>query len=99
LRVIVFNVERGFCAFVRSPNNYGLLVDCGSSSKFSPVKYIIENECQNLTKLNDRYLAYFVVSHPHDDHISDIKRVIDLCPAVIYGRNYVWEEIKDPEDY
>jgi len=97
LKVIVFNVERGFCAFVRSPNNYGLLIDCGSSSRFSPIKYIIENEAQNLMKFNNRYLAYFVVSHPHDDHISDIQRVIDFCPAVIYGRNYDWDEIKDPE--
>lgn len=97
LKVIVFNVERGFSAFVRLPNNYGLLIDCGSSSGFSPIKYIVDNEIRNLKKFDDRYIAYFIVSHPHDDHISDIKRLIDFYPAVIYGRNYDWDEIKDPE--
>lgn len=97
LKVIVFNVERGFCSFIRSPNNYGLLIDCGSSSGFSPIKYIIENETPHVERFNGRYIAYFVVSHPHDDHISDIRRLIDVRPAVIYGRTYDWNEIKDPE--
>ena len=87
--MIIFNVERGFCSFIRSPKGYALLIDCGSSSQFSPVKYIAENEIQNLKKI--------IVSHPHEDHISDIKRLINFCPAVIYGRNYDWDEIKDPE--
>lgn len=97
LKVIIFNVERGFCAFVRSPNNYGLLVDCGSSSGFSPIKHIADNETQDLEKFNDRKLAYFIVSHPHDDHISDIRRLTNFYPALIYGRDYDWDEIKDPE--
>jgi len=97
MKVIIFNVERGFCAFVRSPNGYGLLIDCGSSSNFSPIKYIVNNETQYLRKFDGRDIAYFIVSHPHEDHISDIKRVIHLSPKIIYGRNYNWDEIKDPE--
>jgi len=97
LKVIIFNVERGFCAFIRSPNNFALLIDCGSSVGFSPIKYVIDNEIQHLQKFNDKHIAYFIVSHPHDDHISDIKRLINLGPALFYGRDYDWNEIKDPE--
>lgn len=97
LKVIIFNVERGFCAFVRSPNNYGLLIDCGRSSEFSPIDYIVGNELQSLKKFGGRDIAYFIVSHPHEDHISDIERIIKLSPKIIYGRNFNWDEIKDPE--
>ena len=97
LKVIIFNVERGFCAFILSPNKYGLLIDCGKSAQFSPIKYIITNMTQDIAKFNERYLAYTVISHPHEDHISDVKRLIDFYPAILCAVNYDWDEIKDPE--
>jgi beta-lactamase superfamily II metal-dependent hydrolase len=97
LRVTIFKVERGFCAFVLSPNKYGLLIDCGTSAAFSPLKYLAEKEIPNLTKFTDRNLAYAVISHPHEDHISDIKRLIDLHPAILAGQVYNWDEIRDLE--
>ncbi len=97
LRVTIFRVERGFCAFVLSPNKHGLLIDCGTSAAFSPIKYIIEKEGANLTKFENRSLAYAVISHPHEDHISDIKRLMELHPAVLAGQVYNWDEIKQPE--
>jgi len=40
LECILFNVQHGLCAFVKSPTGYGLLIDCGSRGKFSPIKWI-----------------------------------------------------------
>ncbi len=97
LRITIFKVERGFCAFVLSPNKYGLLIDCGTSAVFSPIKYIMEKEVPNLTKFEGSSLAYAVISHPHEDHILDIKRLMELHPAVLAGQVYNWEEIKDSE--
>lgn len=102
LRVIIFHVEHGFCGFVKSPNDYTLLIDCGSSETFSPIKYIIENELYGTKEYNAHKLTKFVLSHPHDDHLSDIERLIsDLKPAIILKQKYNWEEIKvgDKEKY
>jgi hypothetical protein len=57
LRVIVFDVEEGFCAFVRSPNNYALLIDCGMTEKFSPIEYILTHELEGITERNGRKLT------------------------------------------
>lgn len=95
LRIIIFDVEHGFCAFVKSPNNYALLIDCGSTDKFSPVKYIIENELYNVQEYNGCKLTKLVVTHPHDDHLSDIQTLKDkLEPAFLKSQDYDWEAIK-----
>lgn len=41
LRVIIFNVEHRFCAFVKSPAGRTLLIDCGKTAKFSPIQYTV----------------------------------------------------------
>jgi beta-lactamase superfamily II metal-dependent hydrolase len=99
LRVIIFNVEHGFCAFVKSPNNYGLLIDCGERENFSPIKYIIDNEMDDITEHNGHKLAQFILTHPHDDHLSDVERLKDdLSPAIMTRQRYDWESIKQGEN-
>lgn len=68
----IFNVERGICAFIRTPLNQGILVDCGSSSDFSPINFIKSNIVPKLDRYLDNKLAQVVISHPHIDHFSDI---------------------------
>jgi beta-lactamase superfamily II metal-dependent hydrolase len=102
LRIIIFHVEHGFCGFIKSPNGYTLLIDCGSTDTFSPIKYIIENELYGIKEYNGHKLTKFVLSHPHNDHLSDIERLItDLKPAIILRQKYNWDEIKigDKEEY
>lgn len=77
LECIVFNVEHGLCVFVRSPNGYGLLIDCGSRAKFSPIKWIRGNYNVNTPDFEydeseGRQYAEMIVSHLHTDHFSDI---------------------------
>ena len=94
-RVIVFDVEHGFCAFVKSPTGETLMIDCGRKELFSPVVYVIDNE------LNGTRLTQLVVTHPHDDHIEDIESVTSkLPPRILYRQRYDWEEVKESEaDY
>jgi len=98
LRAIIFNVERGFCAFVRSPQNYALLIDCGSSNDFSPIKYIVDNEIQFVKEIEGYKLAHFICTHPHEDHISDVERLSKLLkPKTITGWKFDdWNDVKDP---
>lgn len=99
LRVIIFNVERGFCAFVLSPNKYTLLIDCGCSTSFSPIKYIVENELSEAKDFEGYKLAKFICTHPHEDHIRDIERLTkSLKPHTIQGWIFdPWDSVKDPD--
>lgn len=70
--VWLFNVGRGLCAFIRTPLNQGILIDCGSSEDFSPVDFIKDNIFPRLDECKGRKFAQIVISHPHVDHFSDI---------------------------
>ena len=98
LKIIIFNVGRGFCAFVKSPNKYSMLIDCACSETFSPILYILKNELSDVQEFKERKLAHFILSHPHDDHLSDQERLISkLPPWIITGMKNDLEDVKDPE--
>jgi beta-lactamase superfamily II metal-dependent hydrolase len=97
VRVILFDVGHGFCAFLKSSTGCTLLIDCGCSEKFSPIKYIRENELGGVTQINGKYLTELIVTHPHDDHIKDINRVISELPPYLLLRNtFNWKDVKTP---
>jgi beta-lactamase superfamily II metal-dependent hydrolase len=98
VRVILFDVEHGFCAFVKSPNGYTLLIDCGKAANFSPVEFIRQHELAGTPKFNNHDLTKLIVTHPHEDHIEDISRVIQsLPPAILQRWQYDWNTVKSPE--
>lgn len=77
LKCIVFDVEHGFCAFVKSPNGYGLLVDCGSRDRFSPIKWIrhefnVQTPGFHFQYYEGRQYAECVITHLHADHFDDV---------------------------
>jgi len=75
LECIIFNVEHGFCSFIKSPNDYGLLVDFGSRGYFSPVKWVRGNyhlQKGNIELFEGRRIAEAFVSHLHMDHFDDV---------------------------
>ena len=96
LRVVVFDVQHGFCAFVKSPTGHVLLIDCGKGEEFSPVEYILANELSGAATYNGYRLTKLIISHPHDDHMEDIGTVIKkFQPAVLLRQKYDWEDIKE----
>lgn len=100
LKVIVFDVERGLCAFVRTPNGYGIMIDCGRSASFSPTAWLLKHEVQGLVRWNGRSLYKLIVTHPHDDHVEDIATVKKYLPpaTLLRQKNYDWGAVLDPED-
>lgn len=99
MKIIIFNVEHGFCGFVRSPNGYGLMIDCGRRDDFSPAQYIASKESNSITKHNGQILAFLIITHPHDDHVEDIENIIKyLPPRILYRQgSFNWEELKQTE--
>jgi len=95
LQMAVFNVGRGLCVAFITPNRYLILVDCGSSEDFSPVRLL--RRCQTDAILGEGRLAftpwagadlaYFMITHPHSDHLSDIENLRTLLkPSIIIHR-------------
>ena len=79
----VWNVELGLAVHIKTPNNKYIVVDLGSKQDFSPLK-----------KLKGCLVGYMVITHPHLDHISDIKN-IDYAKPIILNRcrNFTREEL------
>lgn len=80
LECIIFDVEHGFSAFIKSPNNHGLLIDCGRKQNFSPIKWIRTNYnigIGNIKYFEERRIAKLVITHLHADHLSDVGHLID----------------------
>jgi beta-lactamase superfamily II metal-dependent hydrolase len=75
LECIIFNVEHGFSAFIKSPNDFGLLIDCGRKQNFSPIKWLRSNYNygnKNIQYFEGRRIAKLIITHLHADHLNDI---------------------------
>jgi len=79
----VFNVGRGICAFVRTPENFGLSIDCGGDGENRPLRRVEKLILPSLTKYSGVSVAQAVVSHPHVDHYRDIYRMVGWHPHLI----------------
>jgi len=99
MKVMIFDVEHGACVFVKTPTNHTILIDCGCTEGFSPALYIAENELGNAAGWNGRKLTQMVVTHPHDDHITEVDAIKAHCPpAFLLRQKYDWEEVKTAEN-
>lgn len=104
LQMAVFDVGRGLCIALVTPNRYLILVDCGRSEEFSPVQFL--RRCQTESILGEGRLvftpwqradlAYFIITHPHSDHISDIEALYSvLKPSMIVHRpDLDWNRVR-----
>ncbi|MFA5035424.1 MAG: hypothetical protein WC500_06570 [Candidatus Margulisiibacteriota bacterium] len=92
LELIVFNVGHGLSvALIEYPNKYVTLIDLGADSGFTPLKYL---------KLQRKlYPDILYITHPHADHIYDIKTALDVNfkPASINFQDYDWEDVANKE--
>ena len=73
LEVYIFNVGRGLSVLIKTPHNYAMLYDLGSSEDLSPVADIY-SQPGFLSQMegSERRIAQCIISHPHLDHISDL---------------------------
>lgn len=81
-RVVFLDVGQGDCAIVQLAGGTNILVD-GGGNKYSDVgMHIIIPALRNL---GIKKIDLIAVSHPHSDHISGLKTVIERVPVGIVG--------------
>ena len=99
MKVMVFDVEHGACAFVKTPTNHTILIDCGCTEGFSPALHIAKHELGTAAGWSGKELTWMVITHPHDDHITEVEAIKEACPpALLTRQQYDWEEVKTAED-
>src|ERR1700692_1088131 len=99
-RVIIFDVDHGSCAFMKSPTGCSLMIDCGRTDGFSPVAYISDHELDGTPVFSGYRLTQLLITHPHDDHIEDIESISsELSPYILQRQQYSWDEVKAAESH
>ncbi len=107
LECIIFNVEHGFCAFIKSPNDYGLMIDCGGREYFSPIRWVRQNYNYgngNIKYHEGRRIAEMIITHLHVDHFSDIGSFVkqEDQPKILLRdkqtMKFIDEKISEEED-
>ena len=83
----VWNVDLGLAVHVEAPNNRYMVIDMGSSKSVHPMR-----------RLMLRHVDYMVITHPHQDHFSDIESIFKN-PKVLWHTNaYTKEELLAQSD-
>jgi len=73
LDIWVFNVGRGLSILIKTPQNYCIIYDAGSSENFSPINFLKSKHLYDcFKKIETKSISQFIISHPHLDHISDL---------------------------
>jgi competence protein ComEC len=85
LELRVWNVEHGSAAFLQTPNGRTIAFDAGSGEDFSPAEHLKRN--YEAFQHPGSRLDQLVISHPDQDHISDLQRVCELLQPRIFHRN------------
>lgn len=113
MKVVVFNVGAALSAYVETDNKK-IMIDLGKSTDFSPVNDFLlplykkrEEEKYSEDKY---YLSQVFISHPHQDHISDLSELdkhfyIDLYTTPndltkgfdAHRKNVNWDFVDDPD--
>ena len=66
----VWDVENGTAIYAETPNGKNVVIDCGASDDFSPAEYLKDSLAVSID--------FLVISHPHRDHIKDLKGIEDI---------------------
>lgn len=76
MKTIIFNVGSAFSAYVENAEKK-IVIDLGTGNNFSPVNdFLIPlfDKRQEAKGQDGRYsINQLIISHPHNDHISDIE--------------------------
>ena len=82
MKVIFYDVEHGSCCHIITPNNMHILVDVGSKTDSSIVKYISRKYFGNQGGKIDE----LIITHPHEDHIYDLPNLKSVLPPRVLNR-------------
>ena len=84
MRITIFDVQHGFCAYLVANNHNCMLIDCGHNEDtgFRPSNYLPSSGCTGIER--------FIVSNYDEDHLSDLpnlRNIRDRVPIGVLRRN------------
>lgn len=81
MRVHIFNVGHGSCAYLIADNSHVMLFDCGHDDEvgFRPSTYLPARGCTGIERL--------IISHYDEDHVSDLANLRQMLPIQTVYRN------------
>lgn len=91
LELIVWDVQHGSAAYIKTPREKHIVIDLGTGSyvgegeDFSPLMYL-------KNKLNINRLDQVIITHPHTDHLTDIFNFDELSPRVLRRPKHLKDE-------
>ncbi len=92
LRISFLNIGQGDSIYIRTPDDYSIIIDGGPSSK-------ILEELSEVMPLYNRTVDLILITHPHADHVNGLVEVIkryDVKGIMIVGTpsyNYFYQKI------
>ena len=103
LRIWVLNIGQGDAILVRTTSGKNILIDTGPDET-------LLTELGEVLPYFDRKIDYFIVSHPHYDHIGAVKELFDRYevekviwfPVDYYNAEYSWlreYSVDNPEKF
>lgn len=90
LKLVVWDVQHGSAAYIRTPNNSHIVVDLGTGSHigysetFSPLLHLRDNWGVN-------QLDEVIITHPHLDHIDDMLNLEAMYPRILNRPRHLTE--------
>ncbi|GAB6179013.1 hypothetical protein JCM14036_03320 [Desulfotomaculum defluvii] len=91
LTIVVWDVQHGSAAYIKTPNGKHIVIDLGVGSHndnnetFSPLLHLKANWDVN-------QLDEVIITHPHTDHIDDIFNFYELSPKVLLRPKHLNQE-------
>lgn len=81
MKIQIFDVSHGFCAYLVADNGNVMLFDCGHNeeSGFRPSSYLPASGCCAIER-------FFITNYDHD-HVSDLANLREALPISILHRN------------
>jgi len=81
MKINIFDVSHGFCAYLVADNGNVVLIDCGHNEEtgFRPSTYLQHSGCTGI--------EYLIIQNFDQDHVSDLPNILRLLPVTIFHRN------------
>ncbi len=81
MKVQIFDVSHGFCAYLTADNDNVMLFDCGHNERtgFRPSDYLVSHGCTGIEHL--------IIQNSDQDHVSDLYNIQRELPITLFFRN------------
>lgn len=81
MRIQIFDVSHGFCAYLIADNSNVMLFDCGNNPEtgFQPSDYLVASGRTGIEHL--------IIHNFDQDHVSDLPNILAKLPVVMFSRN------------